>query len=73
LDETYFCWRGGFSNSDAFYYRIQGATIIIEFHLPGIFLSNKEPATFHARALVTTPNGGEYAKAYRPFIEHDFA
>lgn len=74
--ETYFCWIGGFSTNDAFYYRIQSPVIIVEFdHHSGVFLTNKEPAKFHIHTLLRTPNGGDYGMALRPLIpgmEQDF-
>lgn len=67
--ETYFCWIGGFQDSDPFYYRIQSPVIIIEFdHHSGVFLTNKEPAKFHIHTLLRTPNGGDYGMALRPLI-----
>jgi hypothetical protein len=61
LDETHFCWIGGFSESDAFYYRIQSPVIFIEFdHHGGVFLTNAEPAKFHVHTIVRTPNGNDY-------------
>lgn len=60
-DETYFCWIGGFENTDAFYYRIQSPVVLIEFdHHSGVFLVNKDPAKFHVHTIVRTPNGGDY-------------
>ena len=66
LDETYFCWIGGYGDQDAFYYRIQSPVIVCEFdHHSGVFLSNKEPAKFHTHTLVRTPNGGDYGNVLR--------
>jgi hypothetical protein len=68
--ETYFCWIGGFTDEDPFYYRIQSPVIIIEFdHHSGVFLTNKEPAKFHIHTLLRTPNGGDYGMALRPLIQ----
>jgi hypothetical protein len=67
--ETYFCWIGGFDDSDSFYYRIQSPVIIVEFdHHSGVFLANKEPARFHIHTLMRTPNAGDYGMALRPLI-----
>ncbi|CAH0055555.1 unnamed protein product [Clonostachys solani] len=67
--ETYFCWIGGFTDSDPFYYRIQSPVIIIEFdHHSGVFLANKEPAKFHIHTLLRTPNAGDYGVALRKLI-----
>lgn len=76
LDETHFCWIGGFEETNAFYYRIQSPVIFVEFdHHAGIFLTNAEPAQFHVHTIVRTPNGNDYgidllrlhyAEAHRP-------
>jgi hypothetical protein len=61
LDETYFCWIGGTGDDDPFYYRIQSPVVFIEFdHHAGVFLTNPEPAKFHAHVIVRTPNGNDY-------------
>lgn len=61
LDETHFCWIGGFDEDSPFYYRIQSPILIVEFdHHSGIFLSNTHPAKFHIHTLVRTPNGNDY-------------
>jgi hypothetical protein len=61
LDETHFCWIGGFSETSPFYYRIQSPVIFIEFdHHAGVFLTNAEPAKFHVHTIVRTPNGNDY-------------
>ncbi|XP_014557788.1 hypothetical protein COCVIDRAFT_14929 [Bipolaris victoriae FI3] len=66
LDETYFCWIGGFSDDDAFYFRIQSPVILVEFdHHSGVFLTNKEPAKYHTHTIVRTPNAGDYGQAIR--------
>lgn len=69
FQETYFCWIGGYGDTDPFYYRIQSPVIIVEFdHHSGVFLTNKEPAKFHIHTLLRTPNGGDYGMALRPLI-----
>ena len=61
LDTTYFCWIGGTGEDSPFYYRIQSPVIFIEFdHHAGVFLTNAEPAKFHAHVIVRTPNGNDY-------------
>ncbi len=61
LDETHFCWIGGFAEESPFYYRIQSPVIFIEFdHHAGVFLTNPEPAKFHVHTIVRTPNGNDY-------------
>jgi len=61
LDITYFCWIGGTGDDSPFYYRIQSPVIFIEFdHHAGVFLTNAEPAKFHAHVIVRTPNGNDY-------------
>lgn len=61
LDTTYFCWIGGTDDDSPFYYRIQSPVIFVEFdHHAGVFLTNAEPAKFHAHVIVRTPNGNDY-------------
>jgi len=61
LNETHFCWIGGFEENSAFYYRIQSPVVFIEFdHHGGVFLTNPEPANFHVHTIVRTPNGNDY-------------
>jgi hypothetical protein len=61
LDETHFCWIGGTTEDDTFYYRIQSPVILIEFdHHSGVFLANEKPARFHIHTIVRTPNGNDY-------------
>lgn len=61
LDTTYFCWIGGTDDDSPFYYRIQSPVTFVEFdHHAGVFLTNAEPAKFHAHVIVRTPNGNDY-------------
>lgn len=61
LEQTHFCWIGGFGEESPFYYRIQSPVIFIEFdHHAGVFLTNPEPAKFHVHTIVRTPNGNDY-------------
>lgn len=69
FSETYFSWIGGFTDQDAFYYRIQSPVVIVELdHHSGVFLTNKEPARFHIHTLLRTPNAGDYGMALRKLI-----
>ncbi|EXJ84845.1 hypothetical protein A1O3_05519 [Capronia epimyces CBS 606.96] len=70
LDETYFCWIGGFGDHDPFYYRIQSPLVLVEFdHHSGVFLNNPHPAKFHIHTLLRTPNAGDYGMALRPLLD----
>jgi Protein of unknown function (DUF3500) len=61
LDETRFCWIGGVTEDDTFYYRIQSPVILIEFdQRSGVFLANQDPARFHIHTIVRSPNGNDY-------------
>jgi hypothetical protein len=61
LDETHFCWIGGVTEDDTFYYRIQSPVILIEFDQhSGVFLANQDPARFHIHTIVRSPNGNDY-------------
>ncbi|PYI03080.1 hypothetical protein BO78DRAFT_400091 [Aspergillus sclerotiicarbonarius CBS 121057] len=67
--ETYFCWIGGFGDSDPFYYRLQSPVVLVEFdHHSGVFLNNEEPKKFHIHTLLRTPNAGDYGQALRAQI-----
>ncbi|KAL3473148.1 hypothetical protein BJX99DRAFT_234162 [Aspergillus californicus] len=67
--ETYFCWIGGYEDSDPFYYRIQNPVVLVEFdHHSGVFLNNEDPKKFHIHTLLRTPNGGDYGAALKPLI-----
>ena len=61
LDDTHFCWIGGYEDTSPFYYRIQSPVVLVEFdHHIGVFLTNAEPAKFHVHTIVRTPNGNDY-------------
>ena len=63
LDETWWSWIGGYGDDDPFYYRIQSPVIMLEFdNHSGVWLTNREPAKFHAHTIVRTPNGNDYGK-----------
>lgn len=65
LDETRFCWYGGFGADDPFYYRIQSLVAFFELdHHCGVFLSNRTPAVFHIHTVDRAPNGNDYGKAW---------
>ena len=66
IEETYFCWIGGFGPEDAYYFRIQSPVIVCEFdHHSGVFLTNETPAKFHTHTICRAPNGGDYGNALR--------
>ncbi|KAH7063816.1 hypothetical protein BKA63DRAFT_526242 [Paraphoma chrysanthemicola] len=66
FNETYFCWIGGYGDDDAYYFRIQGPVLLVEFdHHSGVFLTNKEPAKYHTHTIVRSPNAGDYGQAIR--------
>jgi hypothetical protein len=70
FESTFFCWIGGYSDEDAYYFRIQSPVIVLEFdHHSGVFLTNTEPAKFHTHTCVRTPNGGDYGFALRKTTE----
>ncbi len=61
LDDTHFCWIGGYGPDDPFYYRIQSPVTFIEFdHHPGLFLTNDKPLKYHVHTVVRSPNGNDY-------------
>jgi hypothetical protein len=68
IDETFFAWIGGTSDTSVYYYRIHSPVLLIEFdhqrpvgmrHLsPNPNLPFKE----HIHAVIRTPNGNDYGK-----------
>jgi len=64
LDETWFCWIGGFEPGDVFYYRLQSPVIIAELdHHCGVFLDYDTPQPFHIHTVLRTPHGNDYGRA----------
>ena len=65
LDETWFCWIGGSSPGDVFYYRLQSPVFIAELdHHCGVFLDYDVPKPFHIHTVLRTPHGNDYGRAY---------
>lgn len=63
LGETRFAWMGGFDEESAFYYRIHGPVILVEFdHQRGIVFDNDGPSRHHIHTVVRTPNGNDYGQ-----------
>ena len=68
LENTWFCWVGGSSENDVFYYRIHSPVVLIEFdHHSPIFLWDRSklrpgPVKWHVHTVVRTPNGNDYGK-----------
>ncbi|EQB53650.1 hypothetical protein CGLO_06609 [Colletotrichum gloeosporioides Cg-14] len=72
LAETYFCWIGGFSSTDPFYYRIQSPVTLFEFdHHSGVFLTNDEPAKYHIHTIQRLPNGNDYGRSLRELLAEE--
>ncbi|CAI0642326.1 unnamed protein product [Colletotrichum noveboracense] len=72
LSETYFCWIGGFSSTDPFYYRIQSPVTLFEFdHHSGVFLTNDEPAKYHIHTIQRLPNGNDYGRSLRELLREE--
>ena len=67
LDDTYFAWIGGDTDTTVYYYRIQSPVVLIEFdHQTPIGLRHfNEPGVpyrGHIHTTVRTPNGNDYGK-----------
>ena len=67
LDDTYFAWIGGNTDSSVYYYRIHSPVLLIEFdHQTPIGLRQfNEPGVpyrGHIHTTVRTPNGNDYGK-----------
>jgi hypothetical protein len=65
LDETWFCWIGGYRPGDVFYYRLQSPVLIAELdHHGGVFLDYDTPKPFHIHTVLRTPHGNDYGRAW---------
>ncbi|WP_041795164.1 DUF3500 domain-containing protein [Modestobacter italicus] len=65
LDETWFCWIGGWQPGDVFYYRVQSPVLIAELdHHCGVFLDYDTPQPFHVHTVLRTPHGNDYGRAW---------
>jgi hypothetical protein len=66
LDETYFAWVGGTSDTDVFYYRIHSPVVLIEFDhqrpVGSSRINGTAPSRAHIHVVVRTPNGNDYGK-----------
>ncbi len=67
LDDTWFAWAGGTSDTDVFYYRIHSPVVLIEFDHQrpvGTRTINPpdRPTRAHIHVVVRTPNGNDYGK-----------
>ncbi|KAK5215849.1 hypothetical protein LTR96_011325 [Exophiala xenobiotica] len=70
LSQTYFCFSGGQSDAEPFYYRIQGPFILVEFdRYQGGSSGSQEASKAQIQALWRSPNGGDYGIAYKPTVE----
>ena len=68
LDDTWFAWIGGQSDSSVFYYRVHSPVVLIEFdhQLPvgirRLYPEVRTPLRAHVHAVIRTPNGNDYGK-----------
>jgi hypothetical protein len=67
LNDTWFAFKGGHTQSDAFYYRIHSPVVLIEFdHQAPIAVDSpdgRDRATKnHIHTMLRTPNGNDYGK-----------
>jgi hypothetical protein len=65
LDDAWFAWTGGTTDTDAFYYRIHSPVILIEFdHQRPVGTTSinppGRPTKAHIHVIVRTPNGNDY-------------
>ncbi|MEU9309817.1 DUF3500 domain-containing protein [Streptomyces sp. NPDC048256] len=74
LDDTYFYWIGETKDSSAFYYRVHGPVVLIEYDAQSpLAYGNKDsnggggmggpggtPTRQHIHTIIRTPNGGDY-------------
>jgi hypothetical protein len=65
LDETWFLWIGGSAPGDVFCCRLQSPVLIAELdHHCGVFLDYDPPQPFHIHAVLRTPHGNGYGRAW---------
>jgi hypothetical protein len=68
LDDTWFAWIGGQSDTSVFYFRVQSPVVLIEFdhQLPvgirRLYPDARTPLRAHVHAVIRTPNGNDYGK-----------
>ncbi|MFI1050659.1 DUF3500 domain-containing protein [Streptomyces griseoruber] len=63
LDDTYFSWIGEMEDSSAFYYRVHGPVVLIEYDAQSPIAyetQNRNPSQHHIHTIIRTPNGGDY-------------
>ncbi|MFH8800714.1 DUF3500 domain-containing protein [Streptomyces sp. NPDC017936] len=83
LDDTYFSWLGGTEDDSAFYYRVHGPVVLIEYDAQAPLAYNTKngggmggpggtPTRQHIHTIVRTPNGGDYGvDLLRLHLEND--
>ncbi len=71
LDETYFAWNqwdASLGSEDPFFFRVHSPVLILEFDHQGAIAIPGEPRDMpirqHLHAIVRTPNGNDYGKAW---------
>ena len=64
LDSTHFAWIGDHDDDSAFYYRVHGPVVLIEFdHQRPVFMRlPRVPTLQHVHSVIRTPNGNDYGK-----------
>lgn len=68
LDDTWFAWIGGTSDTSVFYYRVHSPVVLVEFdhQLPvgirRLYPDTRTPVRAHVHAVIRTPNGNDYGK-----------
>jgi Protein of unknown function (DUF3500) len=63
LDQTHFCWIGGYSRDEPFYFKVHSPVTLLEYdNHAAIFLGNPEPEKYHTHTVMRTPNGNDYGK-----------
>jgi hypothetical protein len=64
INDTYFAWIGGVSDTSVFYYRVQSPVVLIEFdHQTPVALGRGgPPGRNHIHSVIRTPNGNDYGK-----------
>jgi len=63
LDQAHFCWIGGHSRDEPFYFKVHSPVTLLEYdNHAAIFLGNREPEKYHTHTVMRTPNGNDYGR-----------
>jgi Protein of unknown function (DUF3500) len=63
LDQAHFCWIGGYSRDEPFYFKVHSPVTLLEYdNHAAIFLGNREPEKYHTHTVMRTPTATTTAR-----------